>query len=349
MNWLVNVVVVFLIALPGWALLAALKMPAAAMMGAMVASTLFAVVGLAPSGPPFGLDLALQVILGLFIGLRVTKEADRIVREMGLVSLLASAWWLSLPLGLGWILYRFFGMDLATALLGTVPGGLAEMSLMAFSFSADAAMVAIMQFCRLASAMATIPLVARRLSRSKGMGQEVAARQERRKRKKDLSLPALGATLLLATTGGLVGKGLHIPAGAFVGALAATGTASYLGFRLAAPPKIVRDLAQLGLGSIIGLSATAETMRLLGRIFLPTLAITAVMLLWGLALALMVRRLARWNLMTCLIATSPGGITQLAAISEDLGADPLRVSLLHLVRLFTIYLILPPLIVRLAG
>ncbi len=348
MNWLVNVALVFLIALPGWALLAVLKMPAAAMMGAMVASTLFAVAGLAPSGPPAGLDLALQVILGLFIGLRVTKEADRIVREMGLVSLLASAWWLSLPLGLGWILYRFFGMDLATALLGTVPGGLAEMSLMAFSFSADAAMVAIMQFCRLASAMATIPLVARHLSRSEGMGQAIAARQNK-KREKRLSLPALGATLLLATAGGLVGSGLGIPAGAFVGALAATGTASYLGFRLAAPPKIVRDLAQLGLGSIIGLSATAETMRLLGRIFLPTLAITAVMLLWGLALALMVRRLARWNLMTCLIATSPGGITQLAAISEDLGADPLRVSLLHLVRLFTVYLILPPLIVRLAG
>lgn len=348
MNWLVNVALVFLIALPGWALLAVLKMPAAAMMGAMVASTLFAVAGLAPSGPPAGLDLALQVILGLFIGLRVTKEADRIVREMGLVSLLASAWWLSLPLGLGWILYRFFGMDLATALLGTVPGGLAEMSLMAFSFSADAAMVAIMQFCRLASAMATIPLVARHLSRSEGMGQEIAARQNK-KREKRLSLPALGATLLLATAGGLVGDGLGIPAGAFVGALAATGTASYLGFRLASPPKIVRDLAQLGLGSIIGLSATAETMRLLGRIFLPTLAITAVMLLWGLALALMVRRLARWNLMTCLIATSPGGITQLAAISEDLGADPLRVSLLHLVRLFTVYLILPPLIVRLAG
>ena len=52
----------------------------------------------------------------------------------------------------------------------------------------------------------------------------------------------------------------------------------------------------------------------------------------------------RDSLMTCLIATCPGGITQLASIAEDLGADPLKVSLLHLVRLLTIYVILPPLI-----
>jgi uncharacterized membrane protein AbrB (regulator of aidB expression) len=53
--------------------------------------------------------------------------------------------------------------------------------------------------------------------------------------------------------------------------------------------------------------------------------------------------------MTCLLATCPGGITQLASISEDLGADPLKVSLLHMVRLFTIFVVLPPLIKVLLG
>ena len=348
MNWLINVVLVFLVGLPGWALMAALKVPVAAMMGGMIGSVFFAVLGLAPAQSPVGLHLALQVILGLFIGLRVTKEADRIFREMGAVSLLASAWWLSLPLGLGWILHRFFGMDLATALLGTVPGGLAEMSLLALTFSADAALVAIMQFCRLAAAMATIPFVAKKFSPA-GEAPSTPRAERPGKPEKKRALGPLALTLSLAVVGGVIGNGIGVPAGAFIGSLALTGTASYLGLPLAPPPRIARELAQLGLGAIIGLAATAETMRLLMDVFLPTLAVTAVMLLWGFALALMVRRLSRWDLMTCLLATSPGGITQLAAISEDLGADPLRVSLLHLVRLSVIYLILPPLIVRLAG
>lgn len=352
MNWLIDVLRIFLIALPGWFVMRAVKMPAAPMMGGMISAAVFAVLGWAPSSAPAGLNMAFQMVLGLFIGLRVTRETRRIFKEMGGVSLLASGWWLSLPILLGWVLYRFFGMDLATSLLGTVPGGLAEMSLLAFSFGADAAMVAIMQFCRLASVMIAIPLAARHCqacgvdTRRKEPSAPPTPRDPGTLRRK--ASPLLTA-LLLAVAGGITGSRLNIPAGAFVGAMAGTGAASYFGLPLRTPPKICRDIAQLGLGSIIGLSATAETVALLMRVFLPTLAITAIMLLWGVLLALMVRHLSKWDFMTCLLATSPGGITQLAAISEDLGADSLRVSLLHLVRLFTIYLLLPPIIVRLAG
>lgn len=352
MNWLVTVSSVFLVAVPGWLLMRAVRMPAAPMMGGMISAAFFSVAGWGPQEAPAGLSVVLQIILGLFIGLRVTKEADRIVKEMGVVSLLASGWWLSLPLLLGWVLFRFFGMDLATALLGTVPGGLAEMSLLAFTFGADAAMVAIMQFCRLASAMLTIPVVARKYSTFRlvdGAGTPPGKKPRPAKKEEWRPDGPLLTAVALAVSGGLVGNGIAIPAGGFVGAMAFTGVASYFALPMRGLPKVSRDVAQLGLGSIIGLTATADTVALLMRIFLPTLAITAVMLLWGFALAFMVRRLSGWDFMTCLLATSPGGITQLAAITEDLGGDPLRVSLLHLVRLFTVYLLLPPLIVRMAG
>jgi len=83
---------------------------------------------------------------------------------------------------------------------------------------------------------------------------------------------------------------------------------------------------------------------ILKAMLLPTIAVTVAMVAWGILLGFMVRRGTGWNLMTCLIATCPGGITQLSSIAEELGADPLRVSLLHLVRLFTIFLVLPPII-----
>jgi len=209
--------------------------------------------------------------------------------------------------------------------------------------------VALMQFFRLAAVLVGMPFISAWISRRTGGAQECG------KRKAPLSpaeyrsgQPAreVGLALLLATLGGLAGFMAKIPAGGFVGAMAATGIVSVSGVRLRALPTGFRTAAQVGLGALIGLNINPSVIGLLKAMLLPTLAVTLVMVGWGIVLAFMVRRIRGWDLMTCLIATCPGGITQLASIADELGADPLRVSLLHLVRLFTIFLVLPPLITR---
>ncbi|HPA58968.1 MAG TPA: AbrB family transcriptional regulator [Synergistales bacterium] len=153
-----------------------------------------------------------------------------------------------------------------------------------------------------------------------------------------------GLTLFIAVTGGVLFYMLRIPVGGFVGSMVFTAAAAGLGFPVCPLPLALRHAGQLGLGALIGLNATPETVSTLAEMFLTILGTTAAMLGWGIILAFIVQRVTRWNLMTCLLATCPGGITQLASISEDLGADPLKVSLLHMVRLFTIFVVLPPLI-----
>lgn len=349
MDWLLDFLHLFAIGIPGWLALRLVRLPAAPMMGAMLSSALFAVQGWGLSEVPGGANLILQIVLGLFIGVRVTPEARSELAGSAPVAFLASAWWLSLPLGLGWMVTRWFGLDLSTSLLGTVPGGIAEMSLLALSLNADAALVAMMQFFRLAAVLVGMPVVSAWINRR--IGEPKAGRP-----KPSASQPAMktaaslrngrALALVLAVLGGLGGSRAGLPAGAFVGAMAATGIAAVSGLRLTPLPVGFRTAAQVGLGSLIGLSATPEVIGTLQRMLLPTLAITAAMVAWGIVLAFVVRRITRWSLMTCLIATCPGGITQLASIAEELGADPLRVSLLHLVRLFTIFLVLPPLISR---
>lgn len=347
MAWIIDFFRLFAVGIPGWLLLRFFHVPASAMMGAMVSAGFFAVRGWGVAEAPFGANLVLQVVLGLFIGVRVSREARGEFRKSAPVALLAGVWWLSLPLGLGWLVSRWFGLDLPTSLLGTVPGGIAEMSLLALTLNANAALVALMQFFRLASVLVGMPFlsawISTRLQEDGKTGKESARLSD--------PVPTGGnpagetaLALALAVVGGLAGFAAGFPAGGFVGAMALTGIASAWGVKLRPLPAVFRTAGQVGLGALIGLNATPDILMVLWAMILPTLAVTVAMVAWGILLAFMVRKATGWNLMTCLIATCPGGITQLASIAEELGADPLRVSLLHLVRLFTIFLVLPPLI-----
>jgi len=349
MDWSIDFLHLFAIGVPGWLLLRFLRVPAAAMIGAMLSAGFFAVRGWSLPDVPAGANLLLQVVLGLFIGVRVTREARDEFRKCAPVALLAGVWWLLLPLALGWLVTRWFGLDLPTSLLGTVPGGIAEMSLLALTLNANAALVALMQFFRLAAVLVGMPFVSAWINRK--MGDQEATRPVPVCRPESAVAsvhPFRGvvAALVLAILGGLAGSWAGLPAGAFVGAMALTGIASVSGLRLCPLPTAFRTAAQVGLGALIGLNVNPEVIGVLRAMLLPTLAVTVAMVAWGIILAFMVRHRTGWNLMTCLIATCPGGITQLASIADELGADPLRVSLLHLVRLFTIFLVLPPLITR---
>lgn len=352
MDWLISVSWLFLIGVPGWFLLNLVKVPASAIMGAMLSAGFFTIMGWAPAMAPANLNLILQVVLGLFIGLKVTRNAGSIFRKMAPLALFAGVWWLALPLGLGWILSTFFGMDAPTALLGSVPGGIAEMSLLALTLGGDAAVVALMQFFRLAAVLMGMPLISSCLAKrfdNNGGKPLPSASSTAESASEPTGFFPMASAVLLASAGGVAGTWLGLPAGGFVGALAITGMASFSGIPMRPLPKMTRNLALLGLGATISLNARPETLAAMGHILLPTLGITAAMVIWGMILSIFVRRTMGWNLMTCLLASCPGGVSSLSAVSEELGANPLHVSLLHLVRLFTIYLMLPPIIIHLAG
>ncbi|MDO9508463.1 MAG: AbrB family transcriptional regulator [Thermovirgaceae bacterium] len=347
MHWFLDFLHLLAVGVPGWLLFRLLRVPAPIMMGAMLSAGFFAVKGWGVPQVPLGANLVFQIILGLFIGVRFTREAGAEFKKSVGVALLAGVWWITLPLGLGWFVSAWFGLDLPTSILGTVPGGIAEMSIMALSMNANAALVALMQFFRVTSVLIGMPLLSIRINRSMngefGLEEKKTVPADIDERQSD-RLRGTVIIISLAIAGGLTGTWLGFPAGGFVGAMAFTGAASAAGWPLRPLPLFFRHIGQLGLGALIGLNATPEIVEVLWGVLLPTLGVTILMLGWGIILAFMVRKIMGWNLITCLIATCPGGITQLASIADELGADPLKVSLLHLVRLFTIFLVLPPLI-----
>jgi uncharacterized protein len=59
----------------------------------------------------------------------------------------------------GWLLTRRTRLDVATAFLGTMPGGAGEMAAMSESLRADSRLVVIMQYTRLLLILASLALV----------------------------------------------------------------------------------------------------------------------------------------------------------------------------------------------
>jgi len=57
--------------------------------------------------------------------------------------------------------------------------------------------------------------------------------------------------------------------------------------------------------------------------------------------AWIIHRLTGWDLPTSLLAAAPGGFTVMTALAIKHDLDPVKISMLHLCRLFTIKMFIP--------
>ena len=119
-----------------------LGLPAAGLLGPMVLSAAAHLLGLVEGSPPSGLVAAAQMVIGASVGVRF--EGYPIVRVMWmmLVGLGLTILMLTVTVLFGSLLQALTGMPLPLLILAFVPGGLAEMSLIALSLTDDPAFVA---------------------------------------------------------------------------------------------------------------------------------------------------------------------------------------------------------------
>ena len=149
------------------------------------------------------------------------------------------------------------------------------------------------------------------------------------------SAAGLRATLLvlaLAAVGGLAGEASGMPAGALLGALGAVSAYNLWTDGAARLPPIVRDASRALVGTAIGSLATPALLVAIG-VHLPwAILFTFLVVLIGLASGWLLARLSKVDLPTALLSCSPGGMPEMSALSEDLGARTDIVVGIHVVR-----------------
>src|ERR1700726_2409639 len=134
-------------------------LPAAGLFGPLVASALFALRDWRAFEAPRSIYIAAQAVIGTALGAGFSPATLLTLPKHFLIFAFAVVFILLTSLFNGWILTRRTGLDVATAFLGTMPGGAGEMAAMSDSLRADSRLVVIMQYTRLLLILASLALV----------------------------------------------------------------------------------------------------------------------------------------------------------------------------------------------
>ncbi len=152
--------------IPLAALFLSWKVPAAEILAGILFTALANPFVPALEGIPPQWQLFSMWIIGSAIGAQMSRQALSSMRRYILMSLILTFVLLGIGWILGWMLYVSGALDLRTALIGSCPGALEAMIILAGETGADVPMVAAMHTARLVVVMVTLPFLVRRAVRS---------------------------------------------------------------------------------------------------------------------------------------------------------------------------------------
>jgi membrane AbrB-like protein len=125
-------------------------------MGALLASMAITMAGVELSAMPRELTNAAQLLIGVSLGVRFQREFLHAAPRWLLDVALGTLGMVLLCAGFAWLLSRATGLHPATLVLGTSPGGIAEMAITAKVLQLGVPVVTAFQVCRLVAVLVLV-------------------------------------------------------------------------------------------------------------------------------------------------------------------------------------------------
>lgn len=338
MNLFAQFSLIISLALVSYWVFTLLRFPAPAIMGPMLSLGVFQILGSGFPELPLSMINSFQIIIGLSIGSKINHKNIRDIKNMWKVSLVIAVYTLASTAVMTFLI-RSFTNDFATALFSAAPGGISEMSVMALSYDSEVAIVSTFQFVRLIVIVSIIPVIARFVKRIQ-IPEELEGSPVLTTSKPHYSLRRI-LTYVTGITGGVILLAVGFPGGGVIGAMLAMGFVNVLSREEYKFPSRVLKLALIGVGVTIGLEFSPEMIRKIQEMMLPVAGYSLIVVLGNLMVGLFIRYMTRWDTITCLLGSAPGGLSQMLVVGEEMEADTLKISIMQLVRVLTIILSIP--------
>jgi len=132
--------------------------------------------------------------------------------------------------------------------------------------------------------------------------------------------------------GGIFARKFRVPAGYLLGSMFFAMLLIIFADRQYAYPQDLRAVIQVFSGIVIGLNFTRSDLILLRHMLKPALLLVLVLLGFNVILAAIISQFTPLTHITALFAAAPGGISDLALIAVDFGADTQQVAILQVFR-----------------
>jgi membrane AbrB-like protein len=337
---ILQILATFLIAAAGGLLFHILHIPLPWMLGPLTATIIYNTIsGRRARWPVQFRNLGL-IVIGYSMGRTVTFETiGKILANLPAmfgVTLLSVIF----CLGIGYITHRRAGISLASGILGSMPGGLAQMVLLTEEIKgADVTVVTFLQMMRVLSVVFSVPVIA-----AYGIGPMHGALPSPLVVTGPYSLAAALPVVLAAPVGAWLDDVLKLPIPCLLGPIFATTAAVLIGGPAPPVPPFLMDLALIFFGTYFGIIITLESLKQLGKVFPYAVGGAAALLAFTYLLGLGLTLITPATLLTGFLSTAPGGLSEVGVVALALHADVAFIMAYQLFRLFSILLLVPPLL-----
>ncbi len=319
----------------------ALDLPAGVILGALLSSGIYRLAG-GDAGPWRGrYGQTGRLLLATVIGAAFGPDVIAPLKAALLPMMLVTAVIIGAGLVLGWALARFTQLDITTALISTVPGGLPAMLAMAEERKADTTIAAAIHFSRLTTILLVVPALVPLLTSTNASATATVATVPPAE---PLGLWRTGVVLALGALAGLLALRVGVPTGDMIGPILIIGGANLLGAGLGPLVLGLRQAAMLLIGTAVGTQMSRQSLQRLREVALPAMVVILVLIAVGLLLGQGLALVAPLDLTTALLSSVPGGASTMPAIAHDLGGDMRLVAALHLTRQWVIFILVPSLL-----
>ena len=314
-------------------------LPGGLITGAMLAVGSAAMLGRSMAVPAH-LTQAVLVLLGISLGSLMSRQLLQHVSAYPLtIGLLALATFCT-TFGSAYYLQRLHGWDRTSAFLAASPGALSQIALLAIEKGADMPAIAVVQTLRVIILTAALPLilVATGLTSSSAPALTMTVASP-------LGLAGLiGASVAVS----LVFRMMNFPASWLFGAMVGSSVLHGAGLIDGGLPPLVRSIALIGIGTLIGSRFSRMRTSTLLRHLTAGLGSFAIAIAISAAFVTLVAWTTNVRFADVLVAYAPGAMDAMLALALTLHIDPIFVGAHHLSR-FIFVTIATPGIVHLFG
>ena len=329
-----------------------IHLPVPYLLGAMIAIAAYNILTGAAYMPSWG-KIVTQACSGIFIGLSLSRNDIRHLKDLLGPALILVGCFLVFTAAVGSIMYFVFGFDAATAYLICVPGGVVDVSLMAYDLGAEPAIVSFVQSFRVFFVYLVFPLiiswVGKRVPESnEGRDPLSADAAEISETWIDRIIPDQPlikhiVTLAIGILGAVIGKKLGIPAGALSFSMLFAAVFHLFSHR-AMFDKKYKKIVQIAAGALIAVGITMDTVRKLPSVIVPTAVLMICYVLFNFVIARLMSRTKKIDYVSAMFSSSPGGASDMALIASDLGGQSPKIAILQILRLISVYVLFPTLV-----
>lgn len=338
---LLSLVFAFLLAATGGLIFHLLHIPVAWLLGSIASIMIFSLITKKELyWPPFLRNLGI-VIIGYSMGLSLTKEALIFISHQLPSMFIMTVLIILFSAMTALLISKFTGINYPSVLIGSIPGGLSQMMILAEETKGvNVTVVTFLQVIRLIMIIFLVPVLifGPIFGESQSYVTEAAAPTW------NGLYPNIILFIMAAIFLSIIFKKMRAPTPFLLGPIIGTAILGLIGFNGPELPIGLLDLSQILIGVNIGLMMHPENLdhkvRLIG---LATLFST-LLIFGSLLLSYLLSTFFHFSAATSFLSLSPGGMDQMAIIAHEVGADLSVITGYQLFRLFFIFFAVPPLL-----